>query len=175
MAKKIDPAVKAFIAYRRAKRIEQFESNAPSARRRTSRAKDVFFATEPTTPRGALCHLIHAWHERVVDEGHATEWHEAYLEVAAGRPAYVDADESGRRFNIREAIRFADCGERAIAASLLLRGIRMKTRRQMDSLAVVRQALAIVKAHPLPDADNEAVERHSELALTFLATPRAAQ
>ena len=49
---------------------------------------------------------------------------------------------------------------------------RLLARRRAGVLPLLRQALDIVRAVPLPNADNDAVERHLEFALSFLARPR---
>jgi hypothetical protein len=177
MGKKIDPSVKTYGAYTRAKRIAEFtvyrslrESDRDHLR--ASRAADAHFYSVPTTHRGALCHLLYAWRQRRLDECIAADGHEEYLEIAAGRPVVVFADGTVMRRDIVAAAEYAGFSEAAKAAPLLLKATRMVARRQAGVLVLLRQALAIVKGHPLPDMDNEAVERHTELALTFLATPR---
>jgi hypothetical protein len=178
MGKKIDLAVKTYVTYKRARWVEDFtiyrsQREADRDHLRASRAADAHFYSVPTTHRGALCHLLYAWRQRRLDECIAADGHEEYREIAAGRPVVVFADGTVMRRDIVAAAKYAGFTDAAKAAPLLRKAARMVTRRQPGALVLLRQALAIVKAHPLPDmADNEAVERHTELALTFLATPR---
>jgi hypothetical protein len=177
MGKKIDPAVRTYVTYKRAKWIADFtvyRSQATLQRDllRTDRAADAHFAARPTSPRGALCHLFYALRCRFNAEDHAADWHADYREIVAGRTNAV-IEGTAVRLDIVEAARYASFSDAAKAAPLLLRALRLLVRRQLGAVALVRQALAIVREHPLPDADNEAIERHIELALAFLATPRA--
>jgi hypothetical protein len=177
MSKKIDPAVKTYIAYKRAKQLVDFTvyrsmGESDRDRLRMSRAADAHFYAIPTTHRGALCHLLYAWRQRLLDEDIAAEGHNEYREIAAGRPIVVFADGTVMRRDIVAAAEYAGFSDAAKAAPQLLKAMHLVARRQAGVLVLLRQALAIVKAHPLPDADNEAVERHIELALAFLATPR---
>jgi hypothetical protein len=178
MGKKIDLSVKTYIAYKRARWVADFtiyrsQREADRDHLRASKAADAHFDSVPTTHRGALCHLLSAWRQRRLDECIAADGHEEYREIVAGRPVVIFADGTVMKRDLVAAVEYAGFAEAATAAPLLLKAARKVARRQSGALVLLRQALAIGKAHPLPHADNEAVERHAELALTFLATPRA--
>lgn len=163
-----DPAVTAWVEWNRARMGECLAHDAPAfqrAARRLSRAEAAMLAAEPTTARGARCHLLRALHLRRGGESDAAGWIEEGARIAAGGRA--------ERWQRVEAQRYAGLDQVPAAVPLLLRALRMLARRQHGALVPLREALELMALHPLPDTDNRAALHHARLAWAFLATPRA--
>lgn len=168
MSRTSDPAVVASKAFTRARylagqvmgefairRAEQIEDGARAA----------FLEAVPTTAPGARLHVLAAWRERHLMEEHAAEGAREYRRQAGGRWAATWARGAGA-----DAV---DLDKASRAARKIRGAARLLARRRQAALPLLRQALEVVRAFPLPDADNAAIERHLELALAFLARPRA--